>query len=244
MIDVYSMHTGPSHNVYKVLLLLAELDLAHRVLPINVFEGEQFSPEFLRVSPNNKVPSIVDHDPKDGGAPISVFESGSIMVYLADKAGRFIPPVTDLRRRTPVLTWTFWQMAGIGPNLGQFAFFNIYAKEKMPAAIERFSNELSRLFAVLDRRLAESPWVGGDEYSIADIIIFSATHEFRITGLDFSGFPHFIAWHERIKTRPAYTKCYQREDLKKSMPMPDLTGKLSDEKWNNLFGQTAKTARV
>jgi len=241
MIDLYSMHTGPSHNVYKVILLLEELELPYRVSTVNVLEGEQFRPEFLAISPNNKVPAIVDHAPLDGGEPIAVFESGSIMVYLADKMGRFIPPLTDLRRRTPVLTWTFWQMAGVGPNLGQFGFFSIYAKEKSPYAVTRFTNELDRLFGVLDKRLSQSPWVGGDDYTIADMIIFSATHEFRILPFDFDRFPHFIAWHERIKLRPAYGRAYGRTDLGKSMPMPEKTEALSEEKWRNLFGQTAGT---
>lgn len=240
MIDLYSMSTGPSHNVFKVILLLEELELPYRVLPVNVLEGEQFSPGFLRVSPNNKVPAIVDHQPLDGADPIAVFESGSILVYLADKAARFIPPVTDLRRRTPVLTWTFWQVAGVGPNLGQLGFFTYYAKEKLPYVIERFANELDRLFGVVDRRLSESPWLGGDDYSIADMIVFSATHEYRLLPLDFGRFPNFVAWHERIKERPAYARTY-RPDLGKSMPMPEKTGALSAEKWDNLFNQTAET---
>jgi GST-like protein len=241
MIDLYSLHTGPSHNVYKVMLLLEELEFAYRLVPVNVFEGEQFRPEFLRIAENNKVPAIVDHEPPDGGEPVAVFESGSIMVYLADKAGRFIPPVTDLRRRTPVMTWTFWQMAGVGPNLGQLFHFTAYAREKLPYAITRFSNELNRLFGVLDRRLAESPWVGGNDYSIADMISFAALHEFRLIGFDFGEFPHFVAWHERIKARPAYERAYLREDLQKSMPMPDVVGNFDEEKWNLLFGQTART---
>jgi len=239
MIDLYSLHLGPSPNVYKVMLLLEELELPYRIIPIDIFNGEQFSAEFLRICENNKVPAIVDHAPADGGPPVRVFESGSIMVYLADNAGRFLPGPSAFRERTEVLTWTFWQMGGFGPNAGQFGHFAYYAKEKIPYAVNRFTNELNRLFAVLDRRLAASPWVGGEDYSIADMINFASTHDYAMFGFDMAPFPNFLAWHARIKERPAYARTYLRTDITRTNPSD--AENMTPDQWNLVFAQTAET---
>ena len=238
MIDLYSTAYGASPNAYKIILMLEELEIPYRIIEVKLPEGEQFKPEFLKISPNNKVPAIVDHAPADGGEPLRVFESGSIMVYLADKTGRFIPPQTEMRKRTEVLNWVFWQMAGMGPHMGQLFHFQVYAPEKIPYAIRRYGNEMSRLFAVLEKRLSESEWVGGDEYSIADMIIFASTHEFRrIEQLDHDQLGHFIAWHERIKTRPAYGRAYNPDKTESSTIGADVY--MADKAWNILFNQDA-----
>ncbi|KJS09780.1 MAG: hypothetical protein VR73_01070 [Gammaproteobacteria bacterium BRH_c0] len=237
MIDLYSTADGASPNVYKILLLLEELDIPYRINEVRLHKGEQFNSDFLKISPNNKVPAIVDHQPTDGGEPISVFESGSIMVYLADKYRRFIPPVDQPRKRVEVMNWVFWQMAGLGPYLGQLFHFNVYAKEKIPYAITRYSNEVDRLFAVLERRLSKHPWLGGEEYSIADMICFSSTYLHHLMGIDPDKLVHFIAWHERIKQRPAHDRAY---DPGKYQPSTIGASQYLEEKaWNILFAQNS-----
>lgn len=239
MIDLYSTPNGASPNVYKILLLLEELGLPYRPIEVAVHRGEQFRPEFLAISPNNKVPAIVDNSPADGGAPIRVFESGSIMVYLADKCRRFLPGVDAPRARAEVMNWVFWQMAGLGPNLGQLFHFKVYAREQLPYALTRFGNEVDRLFAVMERRLAESPWLGGDEYSIADMICFASSHEFRRVELDFDRLPNFIAWHDRIRQRPAYARAYDQG--KHQASVIGASQFLEDRAWNILFAQSSRS---
>lgn len=239
MIDLFSTPNGASPNVYKILLLLEELALPYRRIEVAVHQGEQFRPEFLAISPNNKVPAILDHAPADGGEPLRVFESGSIMVYLADKCRRFLPPVDAPRQRTEVMNWVFWQMAGLGPYLGQLFHFKVYAREQLPYAITRYGNEVDRLFAVMERRLAESPWLGGDDYSIADMICFASSHEFRRVDLDLDRLPNFIAWHERIRARPAYARAY---DPEKNVPSTiGASQYLEDKAWNILFAQSSRS---
>jgi len=237
MIDLYGTALGASPNVYKVVLLLEELALPYRLIPVDIRRGEQFSTDFLAVGRNNKVPVIVDHEPSDGGPALPVFESGAILVYLADKTNRFLPPVSAPRQRSEVMQWVFWQMAGFGPNIGQFVHFVVYAPDKLPYAITRFSNEINRLFGVMNKRLADRAYLAGDEYTIADMIAFASTHEFERLGQDFAQFENFRRWHNSIKQRPAYTRAWH------SGKAPADTGGDSYREpraWKMLFAQTAK----
>ena len=240
MIELFGTGLGSSPNVYKNLLLLEELELDYRVTKIDLTKGEQFDPEFLKVNPNNKVPAAIDHAPADGGAPIRLFESGSILLYLADKEGRFVPPVTDARRRAEVVNWLTWQMANFGPYVGQLFHFLVYAPEKLPYAIERYSKEVSRLFNLLEQRLSESPWVAGDEYTIADMAIFPVSVVWRDAPQDFSGLHHLHAWREKIEQRPAHGRAY---DLSKIGNETMGADKFFEEKtWKRLFSQDHTTA--
>jgi GST-like protein len=166
MIDLYYWTTPNGH---KVTIFLEETGLKYNIIPINIGKGEQFKPEFLAVAPNNRIPAIVDQAPADGGKPISIFESGAILLYLADKTGKFVGK--DLRSRNAVLEWLFWQMGGLGPMAGQNNHFSAYAPEKLPYAIDRYRNEVNRLFGVMNKRLADRPYLGG-EYSIADMACY------------------------------------------------------------------------
>ena len=202
MIDLYYW---PTPNGHKITLMLEELaeagaGLEYAIRPVNIGQGDQFRAEFLEISPNNKMPAIVDHAPADGGAPLSVFESGAILLYLAEKTGRFLPG--DLRGRTCTLEWLFWQMAGLGPMAGQAHHFRIYAPQKIPYAIERYTKEVHRLYGVLNARLADRPYLAGD-YSIADIACIGWAKLWERQGQDIKEFPHFAGWLERVLARPA-----------------------------------------
>ena len=198
MIDLYFWSTP---NGRKVSIALEELGLPYKVLPINIGRGDQFKPEFLAISPNNRIPAIVDHAPSDGGAPISVFESGAILLYLAEKTGSLIP--RDVRGRTEVLEWLMWQMGGVGPMFGQANHFAVYALEKLPYAIDRYINEVKRLFKVLNTRLEHREFVAG-AYSIADIASFPWVHSAHTRLLkDVSDYPHVVRWLTAIHARPA-----------------------------------------
>lgn len=167
MIDLYYW---PTPNGHKVTMFLEEAGLEYRIHPVDISAGDQFKPEFLAFSPNNRMPAIIDMQPVDGGEPVTVFESGAILVYLAEKTGRFMP--TDLRERKAVLEWLFWQVGGLGPMAGQNHHFGIYAPEKIPYAITRYVNETNRLYGVLDRRLAVQEYLAGETYSIADMATY------------------------------------------------------------------------
>jgi GST-like protein len=180
--------------------MLEECGLAYRAIPVDIGAGEQFTPEFLAISPNNKIPAIVDPDGPDG-QPISLFESGAILVYLAAKTGRFLP--ADLRGRYATLEWLMFQMGSIGPMLGQAHHFRMYAPEKIAYAVDRYSNEAKRLYGVLDRRLGQSAFVAGDEYTIADIAIFPWLRSWKNQGIDLDEYPRVKAWFEAIAARPA-----------------------------------------
>jgi GST-like protein len=197
MIDVFSW---PTPNGHKVHIMLEECGLPYRAIPVNIGGGDQFKPEFLAISPNNKIPAITDPDGPDG-QPISLFESGAILVYLAGKTGKFIPGGD--RAKYEVLQWLMFQMGGVGPMLGQNHHFRLYAPEKLPYAIERYTNEARRLYGVIDRRLAGSPWLGGREYSIADIATFPWLRNWENQGIVLSDYPHLKAWFDRIADRPA-----------------------------------------
>jgi GST-like protein len=197
MIEVYSWATPNGHKVH---IMLEECGLAYRVIPVNIGAGDQFEPEFLAISPNNKIPAIVDPEGPDG-APISIFESGAILLYLAGKTGRFLP--SDVRGKYKALEWLMFQMGSIGPMLGQAHHFRIYAPEKLGYAIDRYSNEARRLYGVLDKRLANSKYVAGPEYGIADIAIFPWLRSWKNQGIDWNEFPHLKGWFDEIGARPA-----------------------------------------
>ena len=213
MIELYYW---PTPNGHKISIALEEMGLAYEVKPINIGAGDQFAPEFLAFSPNNRMPAIIDHDGPDG-ASVSVFESGAILLYLAEKTGMLMPD--DIRSQIAVKEWLMWQMGGFGPMLGQAHHFNYYAPEKIDYAMDRYSNESNRLYGVLDRRLALSPFVGGDDYSIADIAILPWTRTYQRQRVDIDAYPHVKAWREMLGSRLAVVKGMQvgaewREDLK------------------------------
>ncbi|MEE4919080.1 glutathione binding-like protein [Pseudomonas alliivorans] len=203
MID---LHYWTTPNGHKISLFLEESGLAYKVFPVNIGKNQQFEPDFLSISPNNRIPAIVDHDPADGGAPLSLFESGAILLYLAEKTGRFIP--SDLRGRQEVSQWLFWQMGGLGPMAGQNHHFNRFAKEKIPYAIERYVNETARLYGVLNKRLADRDFVAGSDYSIADMAIYPWIVPHTYQQQDLNDFPHLRRWFESIATRDATKRAY------------------------------------
>jgi GST-like protein len=230
MIDLYFAATP---NGLKARLFLEEAQLPYRVLPVSLGKGEQFKPEFLAISPNNKIPAIVDHAPIGGGEPVTLFESGAILLYLAEKIGRFIPQ--DVHGRAEVLQWLFWQMAGLGPMAGQIGHFNVYAPEKVPYAIDRYTRETSRLYGVLDRRLADRPFIAG-EFSIADIACYPWIVPHEAHGQDLGAFPHLKRWFESMATRPATLRTYEGVE---NVYAPKQA--MSDEERNILFKQGAVT---
>jgi GST-like protein len=197
MIEVYSWATPNGHKVH---IMLEECGLPYRAHAVDIGAGDQFKPEFLAISPNNKIPAIVDPDGPDG-QPISLFESGAILLYLAGKTGRFLP--ADTRGRYEVLEWLMFQMGGVGPMVGQAHHFRIYAPEQVPYAIERYTHETRRLYGVMNRRLAKSRYIGGPEYSIADIAIFPWLRNWKNQGIDWNDFPHLRRWFDDIAARPA-----------------------------------------
>ena len=197
MIEVYSW---PTPNGHKVHIMLEECGLPYRAHAVDIGAGEQFTADFLAISPNNKIPAIVDPDGPDG-KPMSLFESGAILMYLAGKTGRFMPAST--RGRYEMLEWLMFQMGGVGPMLGQAHHFRIYAPEKIPYAIERYTNEARRLYGVMDTRLARSKYMAGPEYSIADIAIFPWLRSWKNQGIDWNDYPHLKGWFDEIAARPA-----------------------------------------
>ncbi len=197
MIEVYSWATPNGHKVH---IMLEECGLPYRVIPVDIGAGDQFKPEFLAISPNNKIPAIVDPNGPDGAA-ISLFESGAILIYLAAKTGKFMPEATGARYE--VLQWLMFQMGGVGPMLGQTHHFRIYAPEKIPYAIDRYTNEARRLYGVMDKRLANSRYIAGPDYSIADIAIFPWLRSWKNQGIDWNEHPHLKGWFDEIAARPA-----------------------------------------
>ena len=228
MIDLYYW---PTPNGHKVTLMLEETGLPYQIQPVNIGAGDQFTPAFLAISPNNKMPALVDHQPTDGGAPQSVFESGAILLYLAEKTGRFLP--ADSRGRVAVLEWLFWQMAGLGPMSGQMGHFNVYAPDKIPYAIERYNSEVRRLHGVMDKRLAQTAYLGGEAYSIADMASYPWIGAYDTLPVDFDAFPNLKRWHDAITARPATQRAYAlREKVNPQAGKP-----LSEEERKHLFGQ-------
>ncbi len=230
MIQVYSWATPNGHKLH---IMLEECGLPYRVHAVDIGAGDQFKPEFLAISPNNKIPAIVDPD-GPGGRPISLFESGAILLYLAAKTGRFLPE--DLAAKYEVLQWLMFQMGGLGPMLGQAHHFRIYAPEKIPYAIERYTNEARRLYGVLNKRLAKSRYVGGAEYSIADIAIFPWLRSWKNQGIDWNDYPHLKGWFDEIGARPAVQRGVEvLADLRKPLT--------NDQARETLFGKTQHQQR-
>jgi GSH-dependent disulfide-bond oxidoreductase len=227
MIDLYFWGTP---NGYKVQVFLEETGVAHKIVPVDIGKGDQFKPEFLSISPNNRIPAIVDNDPQGGGAPISLFESGAILLYLAEKTGRFI--AKDIRGRAEVLQWLFWQMGGLGPMAGQNGHFNVYAPEKIPYAMDRYTRETTRLYGVMNTRLADRPYLAGD-YSIADMACYPWIVPHKRHLQDINAFPYLKRWFDNIGKRPAVMKTYATVNESYSKPMTDAERKI-------LFGQTAR----
>jgi GST-like protein len=227
MID---LHYWTTPNGHKITIFLEETGLPYRIVPVNISKGEQFKPEFLVISPNNRMPAIVDHGPKDGGEPISVFESGAILVYLAEKTGQYLP--NGLRDRVMVMEWLFWQMAGLGPMAGQNHHFSQYAPEKIPYAIDRYVRETNRLYGVLDKRLSAHHFIAGD-YSIADMAAYPWIVPHTRQGQRLEDFPHLQRWFETMRRRPAVQRAYARASEINTAPT------VSEESKKILFGQTA-----
>lgn len=228
MIDLYYWTTPNGH---KITMFLEEAGLPYRLIAVDIGKGEQFAPAFLQIAPNNRIPAIVDHAPADGGAPITLFESGAILQYLAEKSGKFLP--ADVRGRAEVSQWLFWQMAGLGPMAGQNHHFVQYAPEPIPYAIDRYVNETNRLYGVLDRRLADRPFVAGDTYSIADMAAYPWIVPHQKQGQQLEQFPHLARWFAAIAARPATQRAYARA------AEINLRPTVSDEAKKILFGQTA-----
>jgi len=197
MIEVYSWATPNGHKVH---IMLEECGLAYRVIPVDIGAGDQFKPEFLAISPNNKIPAIVDPDGPEG-KPFALFESGAILVYLAAKTGRFMPEA--ITARYEVLQWLMFQMGSVGPMLGQTHHFRIYAPDKLEYAINRYTNEAKRLYGVMDKRLANSKYIAGPAYTIADIAIFPWLRSWKNQGIDWNDYPHLKGWFDEIGARPA-----------------------------------------
>lgn len=231
MID---LHYWTTPNGHKITMFLEEAELPYRIVPVNIGAGEQFTPEFLAIAPNNRIPAIVDHAPAGGGAPISVFESGAILLYLAEKSGKFIP--ADLRGRVEVLQWLFWQMGGLGPMAGQNHHFSQYALEKIPYAIMRYVDETNRLYGVLNKRLADRAFVAG-AYSIADMAAYPWVVPYERQGQNLDDFPYLKRWFQEIAARPATIRAYAKaKEINTQATM-------SEEAKKVLFGQTAAIVR-
>ncbi|WEF35849.1 glutathione S-transferase N-terminal domain-containing protein [Pseudoduganella chitinolytica] len=202
MLDLYY---APTPNGQKLHLYLEEAGLPYRLVPVSLGKGEQFDPAFLRIAPNNKIPALVDHAPADGGAPLSLFESGAMLLYQAEKTGFGLP--ADARARQAAIQWLFWQMAGLGPMAGQAGYFRVYAPQRVPFAIERYTQELTRLYGVLDRHLAGRDWIAGT-YSVADIACYPWIVPHAAHGQDLAAFPHLQRWFDAIAARPATRRAY------------------------------------
>ncbi len=227
MIDLYYW---PTPNGWKISIALEEMGLPYKVLPVNIGRGEQFKPEFLAIGPNNRIPAIVDHDPLAGGSPVSIFESGAILIYLAEKTGRFLP--RDLHGRFEVLQWLMWPMGGLGPMLGQAHYFRHYAPEKLPYGVDRYTNEANRLYGVLNKRLADRPFVAGD-YSIADMACWPWIVSHEMQGQRLEDFPHLQRWFETLRARSAVQEGFEVGKELRTPSGPD------EEAKKILFGQKA-----
>ncbi len=231
MIDFYYW---PTPNGHKITLFLEEAGLDYTIKPVDIGKGDQFKPEYLAISPNNKMPAIVDHAPADGGAPISMFESGAILLYLANKTGRFL--LQDLRGRVQVNEWLFWQIGGLGPMTGQYGHFNVYAPEKIPYAIERYTKEAERLLGVLDRRLEGRAFIAGDDYTIADMAAYPWISPYDKAPIDLAPFAEVRRWHAAIAARPATQRAYAKADEVR----PGGNQPMGEDEKRILFGQGAR----
>ncbi|MCP6759469.1 MAG: glutathione binding-like protein [Fischerella sp. CENA71] len=232
MIELYYWTTPNGH---KITMFLEEAELPYTIIPVNIGAGDQFKPEFLKIAPNNRIPAIIDREPADSGEPISVFESGAILLYLAEKTGKLIP--NNIRDRVEVLQWLFWQMGGLGPMAGQNHHFSQYAPEKIPYAINRYVNETARLYAVLNKRLSDREFVAGNNYSIADIAIYPWIVPYERQGQKLEDFPHLKRWFETIQARPATIRAYEKAEAFKNQTL-DV-----EKSRSLLFNQSAQTVQ-
>ncbi|MES2183839.1 MAG: glutathione binding-like protein [Pseudomonadota bacterium] len=228
MIDLYYW---PTPNGHKIALFLEEAGLPYTIHPVNISAGDQFKPDFLAFSPNNRMPAIIDRAPADGGEPITVFESGAILQYLAEKTGRFLP--TDVRGRKVVMEWLFWQMGGLGPMAGQNHHFGVYAPEQIPYAIQRYVNETNRLYGVLNRRLEGRAFIAGNELTIADMAAYPWVVPYKRQQQKLEDFPHLHRWFDAMAARPATIRAYAGAEPYSGRPAVTEEGK------KILFGQTA-----
>jgi GST-like protein len=228
MIELYYW---PTPNGHKITMFLEAAGLAYRIHPVDISAGDQFKPEFLAFSPNNRMPAIIDPEPQDGGEPVTVFESGAILLYLAEKVGKFLP--TDLRGRKTVLEWVFWQVGGLGPMAGQNHHFVQYAPERIPYAIDRYVNETNRLYGVLDRRLEGRAYIAGDDYSIADMASYPWIVPWKRQQQNLDDFPNLRRWFDAIRARPDSQRAYARGEPYANRPAVTEAGE------KILFGQTA-----
>lgn len=229
MID---LHYWTTPNGHKITMFLEEAGLPYRIFPVNIGKGDQFKPDFLAISPNNRIPAIVDNEPADGGEPVSVFESGAILLYLAEKTGKLIS--SDPRRRVTAIEWLFWQMAGLGPMAGQNHHFAIYAPEKLPYAINRYVDETNRLYGVLNKQLGKHEFIAGD-YSIADIAAYPWIVPYERQGQSLDDFPNLKRWFQAIRERPATMRAYAKAD-----EINPKQGPMTEEDKKILFGQTSR----
>jgi len=228
------LHYWPTPNGHKITMFLEEASVPYRIHPVRIGAGEQFSPEFLAISPNNRIPAIVDDAPADGGPPLSVFESAAILIYLAEKTGLFLAP--ELRARKTVLEWLVWQVANLGPAAGQNHHFVTYAEQKIPYAMERFINETNRLYGVLDLRLEDRAFIAGDDYTIADMACYPWIVPWKRQQQNLDDFPALRRWFDAIRARPATVRAYALAEKYRSEPMTDEARRI-------LFGQTAARIR-
>ena len=231
MIDVW---TWPTPNGHKVHIALEELAFPYKVIPVNIGAGDQFNPEFLAVTPNHRIPAIVDHEGL-GGKPVTLFESGAILIYLAEKAGKLMP--SDPHERLACLQWLMFQMGGVGPMFGQYNHFAAYAPEKLPYAIDRYTNEVQRLHRVLEKRLSSSQYLAGNDYSIADIATFPWVRNPARRNVELEHFPAVKRWHDAIAARPAVQRGV--EVLSESQ----RKGQITDKERENMFGAAQFAAR-
>jgi GSH-dependent disulfide-bond oxidoreductase len=233
MIDLYYWTTPNGH---KITMFLEESGLEYKIHPVNIGKGEQFTEDFLRIAPNNRIPAIVDQAPADGGAPLSLFESGAILLYLADKIGQFIPH--NLRGRNETLQWLFWQIGGLGPMAGQNHHFSAGAPEQLPYAIDRYVRETGRLYGVLNKRLADREFIAGDQYSIADMASYPWIKPYAKQSQNLDDFPHLKRWFDAITARPATQRAYAlAEEIKKN------AAPVTAEDSKILYGQSAATVK-
>lgn len=228
MIDLYYW---PTPNGHKITMFLEEAGLDYTIHPVDISAGDQFRPEFLAFSPNNRMPAIIDRKPADGGEAVTVFESGAILLYLAEKTSRFLP--ADFRGRKTVTEWVFWQMGGLGPMAGQNHHFGLYAPEKIPYAITRYVNETNRLYGVLDRRLAGRSFIAGDEYTIADMACYPWIVPWKRQQQNLEDFANLRRWFDAVRDRPATVRAYSKGEPLSARPAVTEEGK------KLLFGQTA-----
>lgn len=237
MID---LHYSATPNGQKIAIMLEEIGASYRVIPYDIFNGDQLVAAFGRINPNHKLPAIVDHSPAEGGDPVTVFESGAILQYLAERSGRFLPRSGAARAAT--LSWLTWQVAALGPMGGQASHFLRYAPEGQDYAVQRYTNELNRLLTVLERRLEKSAYVAGDDYTIADIAIWPGRASAFVMGMGLEQWPAMRGWFERIRDRPAVTRAMAREDLKPPAKYVGRHQQLDEREWSNMFGAANQAA--